>query len=178
MNSHGQRSLAGYSPWGYKRLGHDWSHTRIIHAIGSHHFGLFPPNEEFFSHLRKTVLFISTVNDSFSLICLSWEFHDHMFFPFFLISDRWIKKIYHLHQIPYPYGASKMAKMHTQWQFLCSCSIAPVVSNSLRSLQPPRLLCPWDSPGKNIGVGCHALLQGIFPTQESNPHLLCLLHCR
>ena len=31
------------------------------------------------------------------------------------------------------------------------------------------------SPGKNIGVGCHALLQGIFPTQGSNPGLL---HCR
>ena len=31
-------------------------------------------------------------------------------------------------------------------------------------LQPTRLLCPWDSPGKNTGVGCHALLQGIFPT--------------
>ena len=28
----------------------------------------------------------------------------------------------------------------------------------------PRLPCPWDSPGKNTGVGCHALLQGIFPT--------------
>ena len=38
-----------------------------------------------------------------------------------------------------------------------------------------RLLCPWDSPGKNAGVGCHALLQGIFPTQGSNPHLLYLL---
>ena len=33
---------------------------------------------------------------------------------------------------------------------------------------PPRLLCPWNSLGKNIGVGCHALLQGIFPTQGSN----------
>ena len=32
----------------------------------------------------------------------------------------------------------------------------------------PRLLCPWDSPGKNIGLGCHALLQGIFPTQGLN----------
>ena len=32
------------------------------------------------------------------------------------------------------------------------------------------------NPGKNRGVGCHFLLQGIFPTQESNPHLLCLLH--
>ena len=42
-------------------------------------------------------------------------------------------------------------------------------------LQPARLLCPWDSPGKSTGVGCHALLHGIFPTQGSN---LSLLHCR
>ena len=41
--------------------------------------------------------------------------------------------------------------------------------------KPTRLLCPWDSPGRNTGVGCHTLLQGIFPTQGSNPHLLCLL---
>ena len=39
-----------------------------------------------------------------------------------------------------------------------------------------RLLCPWYFPGKNTGVGCHFLLQEIFPTQGSNPHLLCLLH--
>ena len=35
--------------------------------------------------------------------------------------------------------------------------------------------CPWDFPSKNTGVGCHFLLQGIFPTQGSNPDLL---HCR
>ena len=34
----------------------------------------------------------------------------------------------------------------------------------------------WDSPGKNAGVGFEALLQGIFPTQGSNPQLLGLLH--
>ena len=38
-------------------------------------------------------------------------------------------------------------------------------------LWPARLLCPGDSPGKNIGVGCHALLQGIFLTQGSNTGL-------
>ena len=38
------------------------------------------------------------------------------------------------------------------------------------------LLCPWDSPGKNTGVGCHFLLQGVFPTQGSNSCLLCLQH--
>ena len=52
-----------------------------------------------------------------------------------------------------------------------------VVSSSLQphGLQPAGLLCPWDSPGKNIGVGCHCLRQGIFPTQELN---LGLPHCR
>ena len=38
---------------------------------------------------------------------------------------------------------------------------------------PPGSSGPWDSPGKNTGVGYHALFQGIFPTQRSN---LCLLH--
>ena len=42
-------------------------------------------------------------------------------------------------------------------------------------LQPARLLYPWDSPGKNTGVDCHFLLQGIFPTQRLN---LGLLHFR
>ena len=41
-----------------------------------------------------------------------------------------------------------------------------------------RILCPWDSLGKNTGVGCHALLLGIFPTQEPNPYLLSFLHCQ
>ena len=42
-------------------------------------------------------------------------------------------------------------------------------------LQPTRLLCPWDSPGKNTRVGSLSLLQGIFPTQGSN---VGLPHCR
>ena len=39
-----------------------------------------------------------------------------------------------------------------------------------------QLFCPWDPLGKNTGVGCHALLKGIFLMQGSNPCLLCLLH--
>ena len=52
-----------------------------------------------------------------------------------------------------------------------------VMSDSLRSheLKPTRFLCPWNFPGKSTGAGCHFLLQGIFPTQGSNPGLL---HCR
>ena len=57
---------------------------------------------------------------------------------------------------------------------VCACS---VVSDSLppHGLQPARLLCPWDSPGRNTGVGCHSLLQGIFLTQGLNPRRFCLL---
>ena len=49
-----------------------------------------------------------------------------------------------------------------------------VISDSLwpHGLLLDKLLCPWNFPGKNTGVGCHFLLQGIFPTQESN---LCLM---
>ena len=52
-----------------------------------------------------------------------------------------------------------------------------VVSDSFpsRVLQAARLLCPWNSPGKNTGVGSHSLLQGIFPTQGLNPGIL---YCR
>ena len=45
-------------------------------------------------------------------------------------------------------------------------------------LQPARLLCPWDSLGKNTGVGCRALLQGVFLTHGSDLHLLCLPYCQ
>ena len=43
-------------------------------------------------------------------------------------------------------------------------------------LEPSRFLCPWDFSGENTGVGCHFLLQGIFLTKGSNPHVLCVLH--
>ena len=51
------------------------------------------------------------------------------------------------------------------------------MSSSVRPYRPEltRPLCLWDSPGKNTGVGCHFLLQGIFLTRGSNPGLL---HCR
>ena len=39
-----------------------------------------------------------------------------------------------------------------------------LVTQSCPTLRNPRLLCPWAFLGKNTGVGCHALLQGIFPT--------------
>ena len=52
------------------------------------------------------------------------------------------------------------------------CCISSVVSNSF---QPHGLHSPWNSPGQNAGVDNHSILQGIFPTQGSNPGLR---HCR
>ena len=65
------------------------------------------------------------------------------------------------------------------WWFSCK-----IVSNSWNPMDcsPPgyvlwdiAILCPWDSQGRNTGMGCHFLLWGIFPTQESS---LGLLNCR
>ena len=58
--------------------------------------------------------------------------------------------------------------------YAVSCSVVPD-SVQPQGLQPTRLLCPWDFRGKSTGVGCHFLLQGIFPTQGWNPGVL---HCR
>ena len=58
----------------------------------------------------------------------------------------------------------------------CCCQVASVVSNSVRphGLQPTRLPHPWDSPGKNTGVGCHFLLQCMKVESESEVAQSCL----
>ena len=66
----------------------------------------------------------------------------------------------------------------------CCCCVASVVSDSVRPhrRQPTRLRCPWDSPGKNTGVGCHFLLQCMKVKSESEvaqscPTLSDLMDC-
>ena len=68
-------------------------------------------------------------------------------------------------------------KRKCRWNIFGYVLICSVVSNLVWpcGLQPAKLLCPLDFLGKNCRVGCYFLLQGIFPTQESNLHLLCLL---
>ena len=78
--------------------------------------------------------------------------------------------------------SSKIGTERMQAQDCCVwllTKLLSVVSDCLcpDGLQPARLLlCLWDSPGKNTGVGCHALLWGIFLIQGSSPHLLLLLY--
>ena len=75
---------------------------------------------------------------------------------------------------------------HTKSHWNRECGMPPIVVG-LHCLEMPtsmgwlgvlitkvnKFLCPWDFPGKNTGVGCHFLLQGIFLTQGLNP---CLFH--
>ena len=59
---------------------------------------------------------------------------------------------------------------------VCACllQLCPTHCNTT-DCSPPGS-CSWDAPGKNTGVGCHFLLQGIFLTHRSNPGLSCFLH--
>ena len=58
----------------------------------------------------------------------------------------------------------------------CACHVCSVMFNSLwlHELSPARVFCLWDFPGKNTGVGCHCLLQGIFLTRDQT-HISCIV---
>ena len=71
-----------------------------------------------------------------------------------------------------PCGSVRVRRrVSTMW---CSSVSHSVVSSSLwpRGLCPARLLCPWDSPGKNTGVNCHSILQKTLP--KPSPYRSCL----
>ena len=59
-----------------------------------------------------------------------------------------------------------------------ACLVTPLCLSLCHAwtVSPPRLLCPWDSPGKDAEVGCHFFFQVICPTQGSNSCLQGLLH--
>ena len=57
-------------------------------------------------------------------------------------------------------------------QCCLATQLGPTLCNPMDCRPPPRLLCLWDFPGKNTGVGCHFLLQGTFLAQGSNPSFL------
>ena len=78
-----------------------------------------------------------------------------------------------IHEVePNPWMPSQASPLESS----CMCAYRLSRFSHLLTLCDPRHCSPWNSPGKNAGVGCHALLQGIFPTQGWNLHLLCLLH--
>ena len=89
--------------------------------------------------------------------------------PEYLISD-WMNGGFAWGSNPFlylwPYGSQ------FKTVYMCVCMSA----KSLQSCLTLRLLCSWGSPSKNTRVGCHFLIQWIFPAQGSSPCLLCLLH--
>ena len=103
------------------------------------------------------------------------EFHPSPWFP-----DPSLKRATWWAQQLWPEGMERTV-LKQAWPDCTLCMLSPsVVSNSwwLYGLYPARLPCPWDYPGKNIGVVCHFLHQMIFSTQGSNSSLLWLLQCR
>ena len=74
-------------------------------------------------------------------------------------------------------GGAPSKALRPQEPPVLSCSVTSVVSVLCEPVDcvAQQLLCQWDSTGKNTGMGCHALLQGTFPTQGWNSSLL---HCR
>ena len=78
--------------------------------------------------------------------------------------------------VPYivPYYDSSLYQAIILEGYNSLCVSRSVVLDSLQphGLQPARLFCPWDSPGKKTGVYSHSFLQGIFLTPGSNPSLL------
>ena len=77
------------------------------------------------------------------------------------IQQTFAKRTLHARNYSRPWGSNReQYKVFTHW-IIHKCSILSV-SVRPRGLRSARLLCSWDFAGKNTGVGCHALLQGIF----------------
>ena len=77
-----------------------------------------------------------------------------------------------LHTHTYKHTQLLLLLLFSHW--VMSKSFVTPLTVAVVGLQPTRLLCPWDFPGENTGVGCRFLLQSIFLTQGSNPGLQ---HC-
>ena len=74
--------------------------------------------------------------------------------------------------------ATKLSYLNVFWNIACVRAKLSQFCPTLCDCSPPGSSVHGDSPGKNTGRGCHALLQGIFPTQELNPCLWRLLPFR
>jgi len=155
--SHGRRSLVGCSPWGREEL----DTTEWLHF----HFSLSCIGEGNGSPLQRSCL--ENPRDG-----RAW------WVAIYGVAQSWTR----LKQLSSSSSPSEEALLtFSYFQKMPSLSLLYcLVAESCPTLRPhglwsARLLCPWDFPGKNTRVGSHFLLQGIFPTQELNLHLL---HCR
>ena len=149
---HGQRSLADSSPWGHKESDKTEQPT---HSSPSW-YTLISSLIQIFSCYHSHLIYQYYINILLYSYVLLLEWNNH--------EDKDGCVFFH--------NIGKSLVLHSENDSF-SLSVMSDSSQPHR-LRTPWLLCPWDSPDKNTGVGCHALLQGIFLTQGSN---LGLLHC-
>ena len=85
----------------------------------------------------------------------------------------------------YPWGMYSQRRIKRRWQNYMKSQliiwfhigVCALITQSCPTVSDPsRLLCPWNSPGKNTRAACHFLLPGIFLTQGSEPSLMSLQH--
>ena len=108
------------------------------------------------------------------------------------VSLTWLMRILHpghcyWFEIRYMMKSSHESSQGDCWElsmsevaYLRRCVNHSVMSNSVLPHGHTKLFCPWNSPGKNTGMGCHSLLQWIFPIHGSNmglPHCRQVLYC-
>jgi len=142
--------------------------------------------------INKETQTLNDTIDQLDLIDIYRTFHPQQWIsPFFSSAHRTFSSIDHILGINLALVNSKKLKSF-QASFLttmqlrldlnyrsccCCCYVASVVSDSVRRhrWQPTRLPRPWDSPGKNTGVGCHFLLQCMKVSSESEVAQSCLI---
>ena len=136
--------------------------------------------------------YVSLVPSIYSSFCLLYFYFPPSFSfdrgnPFAYSLSFFFKWISLIQNVCLSFLASFQENMYKHWRRklvsspkamcvpLCAQALSHVQLFVTYGLYPTSLLCPRNFPGKNIGAGCHFLLQGIFPTQGSNPYLH-LLH--
>ena len=165
-NFHGLRSLVGYRPWGHKES--DTSEWLPFLSFLSFFLKSCFTFQEMFSF---SLCSMGTWKQGIFCHCWVW--------CYIYVSS--VRCVNHVAQTIYFYlsllviSVTERARLNVSHIDYVHAVLHCFMSSSLSpwGFQPPRLLCPWDSPGNNTGVGCHSLLQGIFPTQG-----LGLLHSR
>ena len=77
------------------------------------------------------------------------------------------------HEAAYMDTSQSIRGKQVKWKCVLSCFSHVQLFATPWTIAPPRLFCPWAFPGKNTGVGCHALLQGNLPDAGSDPPVSC-----
>ena len=98
--------------------------------------------------------------------------------PLYLLPSLLLNAVIFLVAVLCPFFFCLVYSPHVSYDLLpcmLSTQLCPTLCDPI-NCSPPRLLCPWNFPGKNTGMCCHFLLQENFLTQRSNPCLLHLLH--